>query len=79
MKQKDPYLKARQEVIKRLQDNPDFSLKYLERKKKNEFSLRHEVTWANGEPLTFYEDQLKKAREEIKRDEEKWRSYKRVG
>lgn len=37
-----PVLKARQEVIKGLTDNPEFSLKYLERKRKNEFSTRVE-------------------------------------
>jgi len=33
-----PILKARQEVVKGLSDNPEFSLKYLERKRKKEFS-----------------------------------------
>ena len=31
---------AREEVIKGLKDNPEFSLKYLERKKKDEFSIK---------------------------------------
>ena len=31
---------ARGEVIKGLKDNPEFSLKYLERKKKDEFSIK---------------------------------------
>lgn len=42
LKQK-PILKARQEVVKGLEGNPEFSLKYLERKKKDEFSLRTET------------------------------------
>ena len=35
-------LKARQEVIKGLTNNPEFSLKYLERKRKAEFATRVE-------------------------------------
>ena len=37
-----PVLLARQEVIKWMKDNPELALKYLERKKKNEFSLKTE-------------------------------------
>lgn len=37
-----PILKARQELVKGLQDNPELSLKFLERKRKKEFSLRVE-------------------------------------
>jgi hypothetical protein len=35
-------LKARQEVVKGLENNPEFSLKYLERKRRNEFALKLE-------------------------------------
>ncbi len=35
-----PILKARQEVIKGLEGNPEFALKYLERKLPDEFALR---------------------------------------
>lgn len=42
-----PVLKARQTVVKSL-DNPDNAFKYLERKKKNEFSLRHEHSGPDG-------------------------------
>lgn len=38
-----PILKARREVIKGLNKNPDFSLKYLERKLSNEFAPSHRV------------------------------------
>ena len=37
-----PILKARQEVVKGLKDDPEFSLKYLERKLKDEFSVKTE-------------------------------------
>lgn len=36
-----PFIKARQSIIANLND-PDFALKYMERKKKNEFSIREE-------------------------------------
>lgn len=36
---------ARQTVVKALENNPDIALKYLERKKKDEFSTRTENTW----------------------------------
>lgn len=45
-----PVLKARQEVIKGLDNNPEFSLKYLERKRKDEFSPRTEqVSVSDGD------------------------------
>jgi hypothetical protein len=46
-----PILKARQELVKGLNNNPELSLKYLERKLKNEFSLRNELTGKDGEKL----------------------------
>lgn len=46
-----PILTARQEVVKGLANNPEFSLKYLERKKKDEFSLRTEVSGIDGKDL----------------------------
>jgi len=48
-----PTLTARREVVKGLQSDPEFSLKYLERKKKNEFSLRSELTGADGKPISY--------------------------
>lgn len=38
-----PVLIARQEVVKGMKDNPDLALKYLERKRKDEFSTKTEV------------------------------------
>lgn len=38
-----PKLKARQEVIKGLSNNPEFALKYLERKASNEFAIKNKV------------------------------------
>jgi hypothetical protein len=38
-----PILKARQEVVKGLEDNPEFALKYLERKLPGEFSLKNTI------------------------------------
>ena len=46
-----PILKARQEVVRGLEKNPHFSLKYLERKKKDEFSLRTEHSNPDGSNL----------------------------
>lgn len=48
-----PILKARKAVVERLSRDADLSLKYLERKKKAEFSLRQEVTGEEGEPIQF--------------------------
>ena len=47
----NPVLKARTAVVNGLKGNPEFSLKYLERKKKLEFSLRQELTGADGKDL----------------------------
>ena len=38
-----PVLIARQELVKGLTNNPELALKYLERKRKDEFSTRSEV------------------------------------
>jgi len=59
-----PVLKARQTVVKSL-DNPDYAFKYLERKKKDEFSPRQELTGKDGEPIkTSYEVKLNEIRNE---------------
>lgn len=47
----NPFLLARTSVIDGFKKNPELALKYLERKKKNEFSLRTEVTGADGKEL----------------------------
>ncbi|MDY0278491.1 MAG: hypothetical protein RBQ97_10460 [Acholeplasma sp.] len=46
-----PILLARQEVIKGLEGNPELALKFLERKKKDEFSLRSEITGKDGKDI----------------------------
>lgn len=48
----NPVYKARRSVVNALDKDPDLALKYLERKKKMEFSLRSEITGADGEALT---------------------------
>ncbi len=59
-----PVLKARQTVIKSL-DQPDYAFKYLERKKKDEFSPRQELTGKDGNPIeTSYEVKLNEIRNE---------------
>lgn len=47
----NPFLLARQSVIDGFVGNPDLALKYLERKKKDEFSLRNELTGKDGKDL----------------------------
>lgn len=47
-----PVLKARNTVNRNLNDD-ETARWYLERKKKNEFSLRNEVTGANGGPISL--------------------------
>jgi hypothetical protein len=46
-----PIFIARQAVIRGMQKNPELALKFLERKNKKEFSLRTEVTGADGTPV----------------------------
>ena len=46
----EPILKARRTVVGAL-DQPNMALSYLERKKKDEFSLRVENTGKDGTPL----------------------------
>jgi hypothetical protein len=45
-----PYFKARNTLVKHL-DDPHYALAYLERKKKDEFSKRQEVTGVDGKDL----------------------------
>ena len=51
-----PVLMARQEVVKGFRWNPDLALKYLERKRKNEFSLKTISENKNEINLTLSED-----------------------
>lgn len=50
MKQ-NPFLVARRSVLNTMERDGELALKYLERKKKLEFSLRQELTGENGSPL----------------------------
>lgn len=47
----NPILIARTSVMRGLKGDPDLALKFLERKNKAEFSLRSELTGAEGKPL----------------------------
>lgn len=47
-----PILKARLSIVSALKDDPKLALSYLERKLKSEFSLRQELTGADGKDLT---------------------------
>ena len=51
---KRPFLLARQTVVKAVGSDPDMALKYLERKHKDEFSLRQEHTGKDGAPLPVF-------------------------
>lgn len=47
----NPFVLARTSIINAFKDDPNLALKYMERKKKDEFSLRQELTGADGEPV----------------------------
>ncbi|MFA5729687.1 MAG: hypothetical protein WC938_00445 [Candidatus Paceibacterota bacterium] len=63
-----PILLARQEVINGLKGNPELALKYLERRKKDEFGLRHEIVATEEVDILrlSYEQRLKRLREKNK-------------
>ena len=46
-----PVFTARKSVVDELPKDPELSMKFLERKKKDEFSLRQELTGADGKEL----------------------------
>lgn len=46
-----PFWLARKSVVDRLARDPELALKYLERKKKDEFSTRQETTGKDGGPV----------------------------
>lgn len=46
-----PIRLARESVVRGMKSNPDLALKFLERKKKDEFSLRSELTGKDGKDL----------------------------
>lgn len=45
----NPVLKARKSVVDSLDDNPELAMKFLERKKKDEFSLKSEFAIGGSE------------------------------
>lgn len=51
-----PVLMARQSVVKDLGNNSDLALKFLERKVKDEFSIRRENTGKDGGPMEVKTD-----------------------
>jgi hypothetical protein len=50
-KSQQPYLTAIQSVVAAMKDDPKLALKFLERKHKDEFSLRKELTGADGKDI----------------------------
>jgi len=63
-----PILKARQTVVKAL-DDPKDAQWFLERKRKEEFSLRQEVTGAEGKELKLLsEKQIETLKEKLKNE-----------
>ncbi len=56
-----PILAARQTVVTAIQSDPALAFKYLERKQKNEFGQRTEITGADGAPLVDEADNTLKA------------------
>lgn len=59
-----PFLKARQTIIKSL-DEPHNAFRYMERKKKDEFSERKELTGKDGEALIPSKETQEKVDEKI--------------
>jgi hypothetical protein len=47
----NPVYKARKSVVESIEGDPELALKFLERKKKDEFSLRHELGGIDNKPL----------------------------
>jgi hypothetical protein len=48
-----PVLAAPESIIKHLRRNPGLALKYLERRKRDEFAQYNEMTGASGGPITL--------------------------
>lgn len=63
----NPIMMARQSVVDALKGDPSLAFKYLERKQKDEFSGRTEVTGADGAPLVEDTDELADILKELKR------------
>ena len=58
-----PFLSARAAVIEAFKDDPNLALKYLERKLKSEFALRHEFSGPGGGAIKL-EDIISKSHDE---------------
>jgi len=65
-----PILLARQSVITGIVDDPSLALKFLERKKKDEFSLRSEITGKDGKDIVTSTEEVAKALQAILDDDE---------
>ena len=52
----NPYMLARKTIVEHLSKDPEFALKYMERKRKQEFSPRVEMTGKGGSAL--YPDKI---------------------
>lgn len=65
-----PILNARQCVINEVKSNPDMALKYLERKRKKEFSLRQEQVIGIGDMDEFEKMTDKELDAELKKYED---------
>jgi hypothetical protein len=48
---KHPIMRARKTVVEAIEKDPHLALKFLERKKKDEFGLRQEITGREGIPF----------------------------
>lgn len=53
----NPFLMARQTIVRNLQHDPDLALKYMERKRKKEFSPSATLNVENGRPDHLEEEQ----------------------
>jgi hypothetical protein len=48
----EPFLLARQTIVKAIKENPQYAFEYMKRKKKNEFSDKQEIDMtSNGETI----------------------------
>lgn len=53
-----PFILARKTIISGIQENPELALKYMERKRKSEFSLKSEMEVNNN--ITIVDETIKK-------------------
>jgi len=62
----NPVLQARASVVKKIQWDADLALKFLERKKKDEFSLKQEVAIETSEPIRIQIEKIDNEKDETK-------------